>query len=320
MVGELAGLILGAPTRDAFGEALREAGGQRADLVVLDADVNNSTKTDGFRKAYPERFFNLGIAESNLVSVASGLAACGKTPVIASFATFILCNAFDQLRMSVAYPEMNVKVVGTHSGISIGEDGASQMGIEDVALACALPGFQVVVPCDEHSTRAATRAVLAHHGPSYLRVGRGKQPLVYTAERAEAEFVIGKAVEVRAGNDVTLVANGFMVAAALDAAKLLADAGVDARVLDLHTVKPMDHEALTRAARETGGLVVCEEHLHHGALGAAVAQSVAQHSPCRMAFVNLGDRFAESGKAEALFEKYGLTGQQIFEAARRLLS
>lgn len=320
MLGELAGLKMGAPTRDAFGEALRDLGRERTDIVVLDGDVNNSTRTEFFKHEFPDRFFNVGIAESNLVGVASGLAACGKTAVVSSFATFVMCNAFDQLRMAVAYPGLNVKVVGTHAGISIGEDGASQMGIEDVALACALPGFTVLVPCDEHTTRAAVRAMIAHNGPCYLRVGRSKQPVIHSKEQADAAFAIGKAIEVRAGEDVAFIANGLMVAAALDAAKLLADEGVSARVIDMHTVKPIDHAAIAAAARETKGIVVCEEHLSHGALGAAVAQSVGENAPCKMAFVNIGDTFAESGKPDELFEKYGLTGGHVAQAARKLLS
>lgn len=321
MVGETAGLQMGAPTRDAFGKALAEIASEYPDTVVLDADVNNSTRTEWFKQKYPERFFNLGIAESNLVSVAGGLASCGKTPVIASFACFIMCNAYDQLRMSIAYPGLNVKVVGSHSGISIGEDGVSQMGIEDVALACSLPGFTVMVPCDEHQTRAAVRAMIRHAGPCYLRVGRGKQPIIYRPDDFPASgLTIGKAVVVRPGNDVTLVANGLMVAAALDAAELLSRESVSARVIDMPTVKPIDMETLTAAAVETRGIVVCEEHLAHGGLGAAVARTVAQTAPCPMAFVDLKDAFAESGSPDELLKKYGLTGESIADAGRLILS
>src|SRR3954453_17914874 len=203
---------LGKATRDAFGRALEALGSDHPDVVVVDADVSNSTRTEWFGKKFPERFFNIGIAESNLVGIAAGLASSGKTSVIASFAAFITCNAYDQLRMSVAYPQLNVKVVGSHAGISIGENGASQMGIEDVALTCALPGFVVIVPADDASAKAATRAMLDHKGPVYLRVGRPDVPRVYTD--GSAPFTIGKANQLRDGGDVTLIANGLMVAAA----------------------------------------------------------------------------------------------------------
>jgi transketolase len=220
--------------------------------------------------------------------------------------------------MSVAYPHQNVKVVGSHAGISIGEDGASQMGIEDVALACALPGFTVIVPADEPSTREATAAMIAHKGPVYLRVGRPDVPKVYT--ESKPPFVIGKANLLRQGTDITLVANGLLVAPALDAAELLGSEGVQARVLDMHTVKPIDREALAQAAHQTGALVVAEEHLAHGGLGSVVAMSVAGIKPVPIRFVNLGDQYGESGSPEALLEKFGLTAAKIVEAARGALA
>lgn len=306
---------LGKATRDAFGEAL-VALGRDERIVVVDGDVNNSTRTDLFARAYPERFFNVGIAESNLVSLAGGLASCGKIPVIASFACFLLCNAFDQLRMSVAFPRLNVKVVGTHAGISIGEDGPSQMGIEDIALALALPGFTVLVPADEVAARAATQAMLAVEGPVYLRLGRPRVPIVY---EDGCEFVIGRANLLRPGRDVTLVANGLMVALALEAAEILAEEGIDARVLDLASVRPLDIEALVAAARETKGIVVAEEHLKHGGLGSAVAMALAERAPAPLRFVALENTYAESGKPEDLLAKYGLTAENIAAAARDLL-
>jgi transketolase len=305
---------LGKATRDAFGRALEALGAKHPDLVVVDADVGNSTRTEWFGKKYPERFFNIGIAESNLVGIAGGLASSGKMSLIASFAAFITCNAFDQLRMSVAYPHLNVKVVGSHAGISIGEDGASQMGIEDVSLACSLPGFVVIVPADEASAQAATAAMLAYQGPVYLRVGRPEVPKVYTD--GAAPFTIGKANRLREGTDVTLIANGLMVAPALDAAEALAAQRINARVLDMHTVKPIDREALRAAARETGALVVAEEHLAHGGLGSVVAMTVAELEPVPIRYVNLGDQFGESGAPDALLEKYGLTASNIAEAAK----
>ena len=316
MVGKSIGLVEGKATRVAFGETLRDLGGEDPSIVVVDADLNNSTRTDIFAKAYPERFFNVGIAESNMVGVAGGLAAAGKTAWVASFATFVMSNAYDQLRMSVAFPDWNVKVVGSHSGISIGEDGPSQMGIEDVALACCLPGFTVVVPCDEASTRAATRAVNALKGPVYLRTGHPNAPVIYGEG---VSWELGKATELRPGSDLTLITNGLMVGVALEAAAALEQDGTSVRVLDVHTVKPLDVEAIVRAAQETGKVVVVEEHLEHGGLGSAVATALAQRHPVPMRFVNLGDQFAESGSPAELLEKYGLTSQNVVRAAKELL-
>jgi transketolase len=307
---------LGKSTREAFGHALAQLGGEDPDLVVLDGDVNNSTHTAYFAKQYPERFFNVGIAESNLVSIAGGLAASGKHPWLASFACFVLCNAYDQLRMSVAFPALNVKVVGTHAGISIGEDGPSQMGIEDISLACSLPHFTVVVPADEPSTHQAVRALARLTTPAYLRCGRPNVPLVY---EKECPFTLGKANLLRDGRDVTLVANGLMVAAALEAAEQLAQEGIQARVLDMHTVKPCDEEALRAAARDTGRIVVAEEHLAHGGLGSVVAMTLARLHPVPMRFINLDDTFAESGPPEGLLAKYGLTAAAIAAQARQLV-
>lgn len=306
---------IGPATRQAFGEALAEVGSDER-IVVLDGDVNNSTYTNKFMERYPERFFNVGIAESNLVGIASGLAASGRIPVVASFACFLMSNSFDQIRMSVAFPDMNVKLVGTHAGVSIGEDGPSQMGIEDVALACALPGFTVVVPADAPSTKAATHALLAREGPSYLRTGRPRAPVVYGNG---ADFRVGKANTVRDGDDVAIVANGIMVAMALDAAAGLEAEGISARVLDMHTVKPIDQMAIQRAAHETKGIVVAEEHIAYGGLGATVAMVVAEHGPCHMAFVDLGDTYATSGLPDQLLRQYGLTAEAIMDAASRVL-
>ncbi len=313
-LGEASGLSLGEATRDAFGKALRELGKSNPNIVTVDGDVGNSTRTEWFALDFPDRAFNVGIAESNMVGVAGGLAACGKIPVVASFACFLLDNAFDQIRMSVAFPEMNVKLVGSHAGISIGEDGPSQMGIEDVGLACSLPGLVVVVPSDAATTRAATAALLDHKGPTYLRVGRGNVADIHSAD---VDFQLGRAITVRDGSDVTIIANGLMVAGALDSATLLAQDGMTVRVVDMHTVKPIDEAAIEAAARETGAIVVAEEHLHHGGLGSVVAQVTSQRCPVPIEFVNVGDVYAESGDAEGLLVKYGLTADAIVAAARR---
>lgn len=314
-IGKKIGLEYGLPTRNAFGEALREIGRENRNVVVLDGDVGNSTRTQYFGDEYPERFFNVGIAESNLVGTASGLAASGKEVLAASFACFLLCNAYDQIRMSVAFPKMNVKLVGSHSGISIGEDGPSQMAIEDIALATTFPNFTVLVPADEPSTRAATKAMFELDGPVYLRTGRPKVPVVY---RNGLEFEIGKANQLRDGRDATIIACGLMVAAALEAAGDLAQEGIEARVLDMHTIKPIDKGAIEKAARETGAIVTAEEHVLEGGLGAAVARVVAERQPVPMAFVGVDNTYAESGEAEALLEKYGLMPGDIVQAVRKV--
>jgi len=317
-LGEYSGLKLGKATRDAFGDALKEIGGKNTAIVTVDGDVGNSTRTEPFALAYPERAFNVGIAESNMVSVAGGLAASGKIPVVASFACFLMDNAFDQIRMSVAFPFLNVKLVGSHAGISIGEDGPSQMGIEDVSLACSLPGVVVVVPSDAECTKAATAAVLAHQGPTYLRIGRGKVAAIYDA--GKCDFQLGKAIQLRDGSDATIIANGLMVAGALDAAKKMEGKGIKVRVLDMHTVKPLDVDAVVKAARDTGAIVVGEEHLHHGGLGSVVAQAVCQNCPVPMEFVDVGDQYAESGDPQGLLDKYGLTADALVAAVEKAVS
>src|SRR5207302_1223918 len=262
-----------------------------------------------------ERFFNVGIAESDMVGVASGLAGAGKRAWVSSFACFIMCNAYDQLRRSVAFPVQDVKVVGTHAGISIGEDGPSQMGIEDVSLACSLPNLTVVVPADEVSMTKAVEALTGIKTPAYLRAGRPNVPLIYDKG---CDFKLGKAIQLRDGKDVTIIANGLMVSAALEAAEQLASQKLQARVLDMHTVKPLDDAAVLAAAKDTGRIVVAEEHLLHGGLGSAVAMSAARQHPVPMRFVGVQDTFAESGKPEELLAKYGLTAADIVKAVLEL--
>ena len=305
----------GPATREAFGEALAEIGSDER-IVVVDGDVNNSTFTNHFAAKYPNRFFNAGIAESNMVGIAAGLAASGKIPVASSFSIFLMANAYDQIRMSIAFPNQNVKLVGSHAGISIGEDGPSQMAIEDVALACALPGFTVVVPADGPSAALATKEMIEREGPTFLRCGRPKVPILY---EGDFDFQIGKANQLRDGDDITIIANGIMVAMALDAAAGLAEQGIEARVIDMHTVKPLDTEAIERAANETKGIVVAEEHMAYGGLGSVVSMVVSERAPTRMAFVDVGDNYATSGKPDELLERYGLTPDAILDAARRVL-
>jgi len=314
-IGEVSGYQMGQATRDAFGDALAELGDEFPALVTVDGDVGNSTRTEVFALKYPERGFNVGIAESNMVSVAGGLAGTGMIPVVASFACFLLNNAFDQIRMSVAFPNQNVKLVGTHAGISIGEDGPSQMGIEDVALACSMPGLAVMVPSDAVTAKKATRAMVEHQGPTYLRLGRPKVPTLYDDS---VDFQIGKAITLKEGTDATIIANGLMVSIAADAAKLLGDEGINVRVIDMHTVKPIDRDAVISAAKETGSIVVAEEHLHHGGLGSVVAQVVSEEHPVPMGYVNVGDCYAESGDPMGLLEKYGLTAEKIVSAVKNV--
>ncbi len=315
-IGKSIGLEYGPPTRNAFGEALRDEGAENPNIVVIDGDVNNSTRTQYFAEKFPDRFFNLGIAESNMIGVASGFAASGKLPLAASFAVFLIDNAYDQIRMGVAFPNMNVKLVGSHSGISIGEDGPSQMAIEDLALTTALPNFTVLVPADAPATKALTRAMFAHVGPVYMRTGRPNVPIIYSDGQ---EFEIGKAIQLRDGKDVTIIACGIMVAEALVAHEQLKKEGIQARVLDMHTVKPLDEETIRRAARETGAIVTAEEHLLEGGLGAGVSRVVSQDQPVPMGFVGVRDTYAESGTAEQLLEKYDLMPANIVQAVKETI-
>jgi len=310
-------LKLGMATREAFGKTLVQLGRENRDIVALDADLSKSTFTHFFAQEFPDRFFSCGIAEANMVGVAAGLASAGKIPFCASFSCFLLNKSFEQLRVAVAYPNVNVKVVGTHSGISIGEDGPSQMSVEDVSLACSLAGFTVLAPADEVSAAALVRAAAAHVGPVFIRAGRPKVPVVYTADQ---RFEIGKAVEVVSGSDLTFAVNGLLVAEAVRAAESLAAEGIAARVLDIHTVKPLDKEAIGRAAAETGAIVCAEEHLVDGGLGVRVAQAVTETHPCPMEFVGIQDTYAESGTPEGLLDKYGLIARDLVAAARKVLA
>ncbi len=307
---------LGPATRDAYGKVLAELGAKRPEIVVLDADLAKSTRSDDFRKKFPDRFYNVGISEANLVGIAGGLAASGKVPFISSFACFLVCKGYDQLRMAVSYPRLNVKVVGSHGGISAGEDGASQMSIEDVALMTSLPGFTVVVPADAASAEELTRAMAHHVGPVYMRTGRPKAPIVY--EKAEG-LALGKGSLLRDGTDIALVANGLMVWEALEAADRLQVEGIRAAVADLHTIKPLDGKMVADLARRCGAIVCAEEHQVWGGLGSAVARAVGETCPVPMGFVGIEDTYAESGDADALLHRYGLTADRIAESARKTL-
>jgi transketolase len=317
-LGKLAGLKPGQPMRDIFGQAILELCQENPKVVVLDGDLSNSTKSETVRQAFPERFFNLGIAESNLVGVGAGLAACGFIPFITSFSSFLLCNAYDQIRLAIAISNLNAKVVGSHGGITLGKDGPTQMGIEDLALMGGLPTFVILVPGDPASMFAAVRATAEHVGPVFLRSSRVAMPHIYPM--ANCPFEIGKANMVRQGGDLTIIGCGIMVAMALDAAAILAKEGIEARVLDMHTIRPLDVEAITAAARETGAIVCAEEHLLQGGMGSNIARVVAAHHPAPMRFVGLADTYVESAEPDDLLKKYHLTEQDIAAAAREAVA
>jgi len=305
-----------ASTRETYGKTLVELGRQNKDIVVLDADVSPSTMTSFFGREFPERFFNCGLEEQNMVSIAAGLAASGKIVFASTFVVFIICRCFDQLRLCISQPNLNVKIVATHGGISVGEDGTSHQAIEDLALCCALPSFTVVVPADAIETAEATRVAASDYGPFYIRLSRPKTPIVYPEGY---HFTLGKAVTMRQGKDATIIAVGIMVAKALEAADILARQDIDCRVINMHTLKPLDEAAIVKAASETGAIVVAEEHLAQGGLGSRVAQIVAKEKPVPMEFANLGDRYAVSGKAEELLQRYGLTARDIEESVKSVV-
>ena len=306
-------------TRGAYGEELVKLAEEYPELVVLDADLSSATMTKAFSKAYPERFFNMGIAEADMMGFAAGLAACGKKPFANSFAMFSAGRAWEQVRNSIAYPHLNVKCVGSHGGLSVGEDGATHQCVEDLALMSAIPGMVVVNPCDGPEMRRAVKALLDYDGPAYLRLGRMAVESV-TDETQGYEFTLGKAAMLRDGADVTLAATGLMVQRALAAAEMLAAKGVSARVLDFHTIKPLDTEAVLAAARETGCIVTSEEHSVIGGLGSAVASVCAENCPVPVVRHGVMDEFGRSGKALEVLEAYGLTAEVMVEKAMQALA
>lgn len=303
-------------TREAYGKALVALGAENPDIVVLDADLSKSTKTADFAKHYPERFFNMGIAEANMIGTAAGLAAAGKIPFASTFAVFATGRAFEQIRNSVAYPKLNVKIAATHSGVTVGEDGGSHQAIEDVAIMRALPNMTVLVPADGEETRQVIYAAAQYKGPVYIRMGRLDVPLLFGENYT---FEIGKANVIREGTDVVIFANGVMVAAALEAAEELAGRGIKAAVVNVASVKPLDQETIIRMAKATGAVVTAEEHTIIGGLGSAVAEVLAENVPTPMVRVGLKDTFGESGRPNELLEKYGLTKKDILEAVDKVL-
>lgn len=306
------------PLRNIFGEALLQLAADNPRVVVLDGDLGNSTKAEYVRQQYPERFFNLGIAESNLVGVGAGLAGAGYYPFIVSFSSFLLCNAYDQIRLAVAMSNINATVVGSHGGITLGKDGPTQMGIEDLALMGGLPTFTILVPSDPASMHAMVKAAPSIEGPVFIRSSRVPMPYIYPME--STPFEVGRANVVRQGSDLTIIGCGMMVAAALDAAASLAQEGIEARVIDMHTIRPLDSAAIAQAAGETGAIVCAEEHLLQGGLGSNIARIVAENQPVPMRFVGLEDVYVESGDPWQLLQKYHLTADDIVSAAQAVLA
>ena len=303
-------------TRDAYGKTLVELGRENPNIVALDADLSGSTKTGLFAKEFPDRFFNAGIAEANLVGMAAGLAAGGMVPFASTFAVFAAGRAFEQVRQSLAYPRMNVKLVATHGGITVGEDGGSHQSVEDLAIMRALPNMTVLCPADGPETAAAIRAAAAYRGPVYIRLGRSKVPVVFTEG---CDFAIGRGATLRDGQDLTFITTGLMTAQALAAARILEEEKVSARVLHLGSIKPLDVDRVLQAARETGAIVTAEEHSVVGGLGGAVCEVLAEGHPVPVERVGLRDVFGQSGTAEELLAHYGLTPAHLVEAAERVL-
>lgn len=301
-------------TRESYGNALAELGAQYPDLVVLDADLAGATKTGVFKKAFPERHIDCGIAEGNMMTVAAGLAAAGKTPFASTFAMFAAGRAFEQVRNSIGYPHLNVKIGATHAGISVGEDGASHQCNEDIALMRTIPGMTVINPADDVEAKAAVKAAIEHEGPVYLRFGRLAVPVIN--DPASYRFEIGKGITMREGKDVTIIATGLEVSESLEAAKLLEADGISAEVINIHTIKPLDTELVVAAAKKTGKVVTVEEHSIIGGLGGAVAEVLAEQAPTKMLRIGVNDTFGESGPAKALIEKYGLDAKSIYEKVK----
>ena len=308
--------VIKCATRDAYGAALKELG-VRDDILVLDADLAKATKTITFKKEFPEKFIDCGIAESNMMGIAAGLATAGYTVFASSFAMFAAGRAFEQVRNSIAYPKLNVKIGATHAGISVGEDGASHQCCEDIALMRSIPGMVIINPADDVEAKAAVHAAAAHEGPVYMRFGRLAVPRVNSEDY---KFELGKGVELKEGKDVTIVATGLMVSEALIAAETLKEEGIDARVINIHTIKPIDKDILVKAAKETGAIVTAEEHSIIGGLGSAVTEVLAEEYPVPVVRLGVNDTFGKSGPALELLKIFGLDAANIVEKAKKAVS
>lgn len=302
-------------TRQSYGQELVNLGRENKDIVVLDADLSGSTMTKDFAKEYPDRFFNIGIAEANMYGVAAGLAVSGKTVFASTFAMFAAGRAYEIIRNAIGYTKANVKICATHAGLTVGEDGASHQAIEDLALMCAIPGMVVLNPADDVSAKKLLRLAADYKGPVYVRLGRAAVPVIYD-ESVNVE--IGKSITLKEGNDYAIIATGIMVAEAMTAADILAQEGIDVRVIDMHTIKPIDKEVIVKAALQTRGIVTAEEHTVIGGLGACVSQVCCEEAPAHVACVGIQDTFGESGKPDELLEKYGLKAADIVRAVKSL--
>lgn len=305
-------------TRESYGNALVEVGKENPDVVVLDADLANATKTGIFQKEFPDRHIDCGIAECNMTGIAAGLATCGKIPFISSFAMFAAGRNYEQVRNSIGYPHLNVKIGATHAGITVGEDGASHQCLEDIALMRTIPGMTVIVPADDTEARAAVHAAVDYVGPVYLRFGRAAVPVIN--DPATYKFEMGKGVVLREGKDVTIVATGITVAASLEAAETLAAEGIDAEVINIHTIKPLDDDLIVKSATKTGKVVTAEEHSVIGGLGSAVCDCLSAKHPVPVYKIGINDQFGESGSAGALVQKYGLDAAGIAKSVKGFLS
>ena len=304
-------------TRESYGNALAECGKDFPNLIVLDADLAGATKTSIFKKAFPDRHIDCGIAECNMTGIAAGLSTCGKIPFISSFAMFAAGRNFEQVRNSIGYPHLNVKIGATHAGITVGEDGASHQCNEDVALMRTIPGMTVIVPSDDVEARAAVRAAIEFEGPVYLRFGRAAVPVIN--DRPDYKFEIGKGVTLREGSDVTIIASGICVDSALQAAQKLAAEGVQAEVINIHTIKPLDEELVIASAKKTGRVVTVEEHSIIGGLGGAVCETLSEKAPTPVLRIGVRDRFGESGPAAELVKKFGLDGEGVYSQIKEFL-
>jgi transketolase len=303
-------------TRDAYGKALVAVGRQNPNVVVLDADLSKSTKTNDFAKEFPERFFDMGIAEQGMMGTAAGLATTGKIPFASTFAVFATARVMDQVRNSIAYPRLNVKIAATHAGLTVGEDGGSHQAIEDIALMRAIPNMTVVVPADAEETRQVIEAAVEYNGPMYIRLGRPNVPVLFDENY---KFELGKGYQLRAGTDITIIATGIMVSKAVEASELLKEQGISARVINMATIKPIDKDIIIKAAQETKAIITAEEHNIIGGLGSAVAEVIAENHPTKLKRIGVNDTFGESGTPDALLEKYGLTAENIVQAALQLI-
>ena len=301
-------------TRESYGEALKELADQYPQVVVLDADLAEATKTGIFKKAYPDRFIDCGIAECDMVGVAAGLATCGKIPFATSFAMFSTGRAYEQVRNSVGYPHLNVKIVGSHAGISVGEDGATHQCNEDIALMRTIPGMVVLNPSDHYEMKAAVKAAIEHYGPVYIRLGRLAVESFNNAD--DYKFELGKGITLKDGKDITIIATGLMVSRALEAVKTLAEQGIDARLINIHTIKPIDREIIVKAAQETGKIITVEEHNVIGGLGDAVCSVLSEECPTPVMKIGVNDVFGHSGPAQDLLDEFGLNAEHIVEAVK----